>query len=125
MITRGRGTNILTFILWAMREVPQSSTHVSPWQMAFVFLPRGPCATLKDSWTGVKPLPYDLEKPVADYLYELREKLALASDFANEHVQSAQHKWASRYNLRSRDKHFEVGEQVLILTPDSTSSRVW
>jgi hypothetical protein len=35
-----------------------------------------------------------------------------------------QHRWASRYNLRSRQKRFDVGEQVLILTPDSTT-RMW
>jgi len=29
------------------------------------------------------------------------------------------------YNLRSKDKHFEVGEKVLILTPDSTASRAF
>jgi hypothetical protein len=115
----------LDFILWAMREVPQSSTQVAPWQMAFGFLPRGPCAILKDSWTGVKTLPLDLEKPVANYLCELRDKLSKANDYAAEHMQSAQQKWVSRYNLRSKDKKFEVGEQVLVLTPDSTSSRIW
>jgi hypothetical protein len=69
-----------------VREVPQSSTQVSPWQMAFGFLPRVPCAILKDTCTGVKPLPNDLAKPVADYLYELQDKLAIASDFATEYL---------------------------------------
>jgi hypothetical protein len=32
---------------------------------------------------------------------------------------------ASRYNLCTHDKKFDVGEQVLILTPDLTSSRLW
>jgi hypothetical protein len=45
--------------------------------------------------------------------------------YADEHMRSSQSKWASRYNLRARDKKFDVGEQVLILTPDSTSSRLW
>ena len=31
----------------------------------------------------------------------------------------------SRYNLRTRDKTFSVGESVLVLTPDSTSSKVF
>ena len=31
----------------------------------------------------------------------------------------------SRYNLRSRVKKFGVGDQVLILTPDATSSKVF
>jgi hypothetical protein len=30
--------------------------------------------------TGVKSLPFDLAKPVVEYLCELREKLAVAND---------------------------------------------
>jgi len=36
-----------------------------------------------------------------------------------------QEKYATHYNLRSKDKHFEVGEKVLILMPDSTASRAF
>ena len=31
----------------------------------------------------------------------------------------------ARYNLRAREKSFEIGDQVLILTPDSTSSKLF
>jgi hypothetical protein len=115
----------LDFILWAMREVPQSSLGLSPYTLAFGLEPRGPIAILRDTWTGVKQLPLDLAKPVADYLCDLREKLASANEYADEHMRTSQSKWASRYNLRAHDKKFDVGEQVLILTPDSTSSRLW
>jgi hypothetical protein len=115
----------LDFILWAMREVPQSATGLSPYVLAFGYEPQGPMSILKDSWSGHKPLPLDLAKPIADYLSDLRDKLAIANDYASVHTQAAQQKWASRYNLRTRDKTFEIGEQVLILTPDSTSSRLW
>jgi hypothetical protein len=54
--------------------------------MAFGFLPRGPCAILKDSWTGMKSLPLDSEKPVADYLCELRDKLSEANDYVSQHI---------------------------------------
>jgi len=33
--------------------------------------------------------------------------------------------YAKHYNLPSKDKHFEVGEKVLILMPDSTASRAF
>jgi hypothetical protein len=36
-----------------------------------------------------------------------------------------QSKYIARYNLRSRDKHFEIGETVLILNPGDTCSRLW
>ena len=37
----------------------------------------------------------------------------------------SKNRYMTHYNLRSRDKHFEVGEQVLILRPDSTSSHMF
>lgn len=115
----------LDFILWAMRELPHSSTGVSPWQMALGFVPRGPCAILKEAWVGETEMPPDLKVSVTDYLHELREKLAAANTYANEHVAREQKRWVSRYNLRSRDKKFTEGETVMILQPDSTASRLW
>ena len=45
--------------------------------------------------------------------------------YATTHSQREQEKYATHYNLRSKDKHFEVGEKVLILMPDSTVSRAF
>ena len=56
---------------------------------------------------------------------ELHDKLEVAKTYASSHSQREQQKYATRYNLRSKDKHFEVGEKVLILMPDSTASRTF
>jgi hypothetical protein len=40
-------------------------------------------------------------------------------------MQRVQTSWVNRYNLRARPKSFEVCDQVLILSPDTTSSRLW
>jgi hypothetical protein len=93
--------------------------------MAFGFVPRGPCAILKEAWTGETELPPDLNVSVTEYLHELREKLAAANTYANEHSAREQKRWVSRYKLRSRDKKFAEGETVMILQPDSTASRLW
>jgi hypothetical protein len=81
---------MLDYILWAMREVPHSSTGISPWQLALGFVPRGPCAILKEAWTGETELPPDLSSSVTDYLHELREKLAVANEYANVHLANQQ-----------------------------------
>jgi len=41
------------------------------------------------------------------------------------HSQREQERYATHYNLRSKDKHFEMGEKVLVLMPDSTASRAF
>lgn len=115
----------LDYVLWAMREVPHSSTGISPWQLALGFTPRGPCAILKEAWTGETELPPDLKSSVTDYLHELRDKLAIANEYANVHLANQQKIWVNRYNLRSRNKQFYDGQAVMILSPDSTTSRLW
>jgi transposase InsO family protein len=52
----------LDFILWALREVPNETTGVPPWVLAFGHLPRGPLAVLKEAWCGEVDLPLDLGK---------------------------------------------------------------
>ena len=46
-------------------------------------------------------------------------------NYAQEHSAKAQESYAKHYNRRSRDKAFKVGESVLILAPDSTTSKVF
>jgi len=58
-------------------------------------------------------------------LKEHHDKLEVAKTYATTHSQREQEKYATHYNLRSKDKQFEVGEKVLILMPDSTASRAF
>jgi transposase InsO family protein len=115
----------LDFILWALREVPNETTGVPPWVLAFGHLPRGPLAVLKEAWCGEVDLPLDLGKGASEFLNELREKMKVAQSYAQYHTARAQSRYATRYNLRSKDKHFDVGEQVLVLSPNSTASSVF
>ena len=61
------------FVLWALRAVPNSTTGLPPWLLAFSRLPRGPLAVLKDVMTGNVELPLNLGKTASEYLDELRK----------------------------------------------------
>ena len=115
----------LSCILWVYRESINETTGVPPWLLAFGRLPRGPLAVLKDTWTGEEDPPLNLGKGVVDYLHELRECLQHAEQYASSHATARQAQYTTRYNLRSRDKVFDPGEQVLILVPDSTASKTF
>jgi len=115
----------LPCILWALRESCNSTTGVPPWLLAFGRLPRGPLSVLKDTWTGAEDPPLNLGKSVTDYLKDLRQRFATAEEFASSHADTKQAQYANRYNLRSREKQFDVNEQVLVLTPDSTASKTF
>ena len=86
----------------------------------WVRLPRGPLAVIKDAMTGKMELSLNLGKTACEYLQDLRRNLEMAHSYAKEHAEKAQGKYVARYNLRAREKYFQIGEQVLILTPDST-----
>jgi len=61
--------------------------------------------------------------------FQGRENLELTQDnhdtqeYAMAHTGKAQRR--SRYNLRAKEKSFEIGQKVLVLTPDSTSSKTF
>ena len=115
----------LPCILWAFRESINETTGVPPWLLAFGRLSRGPLAVLKDTWTGEEDPPLNLGKGVVEYLRELRDRLSSAEQYASAHADKRQAQYTTRYNLRSQDKTFNIGEQVLLLVPDSTASKTF
>jgi hypothetical protein len=115
----------LDYILWALRESKNESLGVAPWTLVFSRLPRGPLSVLKESWEGARDVPFSVGKNADAYLRDLQSRLETVKQFAESHNASAQQKYTCRYNMRARDKQFAVGDQVLLLTPESTASRTF
>ena len=97
---------------------------MAPWTLVMGHLQRGPLDILKVSWCD-QELPINFGIDVQDYLKELHDKLEVAKTYATSHSQRKQEKYATHYSLSNKDRHFEVGEKVLILMPDSTASRAY
>jgi len=112
-------------ILWAMRESVNESTNVPPYTLVFGHLPRGPLAVLRDVWLNEDNYPTPKNKSTAEFLKDLRDRLDVARSYADEHAVKAQQQYVERYNRRSCDKTFTVGEHVLVLQKDSTSSKLF
>ena len=55
----------------------------------------------------------------------MRKNLEVAETYAASHSQRAKQRYVLHYNLRTRPKSFSVGDQVLILFPDNTASKVF
>jgi len=45
-------------------------------------------------------------------------------DYHESHAKSEQQRYLSKYNEKTRDKHFQVGDQVIVLIPDSTNKLI-
>ncbi|GFQ75937.1 retrovirus-related Pol polyprotein from transposon opus [Trichonephila clavata] len=106
--------------MFAYREVTHSTTGVSPYQLVYGRLPNGPLKLLKEVLTGDKEIPTGSSKSVEEYLRDLTGKLKQAHNLARGNSEKAQAEYASRYNLRSREKRLAVGDQVLVLIPSSS-----
>ena len=62
-------------MVWALREVPNATTGVSPYLLVYGRVPRGPLAILKETWTGEREVTPPLSQPVEEYLQDLRKKM--------------------------------------------------
>ena len=118
---------LLPFALWSLRTSVNETLGISPYQAVFGKIAIGPLQLVCDEWIGKRSLPLDLAKAPCEYLQELERRLKIASDYASEHAVREQDRYTHAYNLRSRDKSFQVGERVIYLMPSSTHkmTRTW
>ena len=94
---------------------------MAPYILLYGRLLKEPLAIQKDSWAGEVELPPNLDKSVTAYLQELKENLKIAAEFATKHAKAEHASYPEYYNRRSKDKHFNVGEKVLVLANDSSN----
>ena len=105
-------------LLFAYREIPQSSTGYSPFELLYGRTPRGPLALLKETWIEKKQ-----GKPISEYQFvlDLRDRIEKTCKIAQENVKNA----AGRYKI-IKDKKAELrtlqqGDEVLVLLPTDTN----
>ena len=111
---------VVPCLVWALREVPNSTTSVSPHFLLFGRVPRGPLSVLKEAWVGCRQSPDDCSKPVSKYIQDLEVNMRNAEKYARQHAAVAQQRYAKYHNVTTKDKMFRVGDQVVVLEKDST-----
>ncbi|GFS60210.1 retrovirus-related Pol polyprotein from transposon 17.6 [Trichonephila clavipes] len=73
----------LPFLLFAYREVPNTTTGVSPFRLLYGREAQGPLAILKSSWAGEIHLPTNISQSAADYLQEMKINMEKAAESAS------------------------------------------
>ncbi|XP_042899321.2 uncharacterized protein [Parasteatoda tepidariorum] len=109
----------LPFLLFSYREVPNTTTGVSPFKLLYGREARGPLSILKSSWSGEIRIPTTLSQSAVDYLQELKVRLEKAAESASLMAADKQKAYSDYFNKRSSVRNFNVGEQVVLLIPDS------
>ncbi|GFV96180.1 retrovirus-related Pol polyprotein from transposon 412 [Trichonephila clavipes] len=111
----------LPFLLFAYREVPNTTTGVSSFRLLYGREARGPLAILKSSWAGEIHLPTNISQSAADYLQEMKINMEKAAESASLTAAQKQKAYGDYFNKRSSVKNFSIGEQVVLLIPDSSN----
>ena len=108
---------LLPYLLFAYREVPQASTGFSPFELLYCRQVRGPLDILRDSWTRSPKS----SQSIISYVMLMQERLSTLADLVAHNLsqaQAAQKKW---YDRNARNRTFQTGDQVLVLLPTSTN----
>jgi len=102
---------LLPIVLWCIRE-----SRNETFMMVMGRNPANPLKLLRDTWSGENQLPQTTGKPVSEFLTELQAQIQEIHDFADEHATVEQQRYTNQYNKRAVDKHFQIGQQVIVLT---------
>ena len=110
----------LPALLFACRELPNESTHYSPFELLFGRQPRGPISILAEIWTDSEGTDENA-KELYPYVFELKKRISETMDMAcNNEAQAAETRKKYR-DQTAEERSFEVGEEVLLLLPSTTN----
>ena len=108
----------LPAILFAYREVPQSSTGFSPFELLYGRTVRGPLTLIRDVWIG-----NDQGEVYNTYQYvsNLKNKLEETCQLVHENALEAGEKYKHYYDKKARVRYMKVGDKVLVLLPTDSN----
>lgn len=107
----------IPYLLFAYREVPQSSTGFSPFELLYGRQVRGPLDILKEEWESKSPE----RQNIASYVLKMRDQLERMSTLARENITEAQKYQKTWYDKKARSRSFIPGQKVLLLLPTKES----
>ena len=100
-------------LMFAIREVPQSSTGFSPFELMYGWHPRGILDLVKERWEEGP----DEAQITVQQVMEIREHLRTVMGLARDNLSQAQAGQKRRYDQKVKVREFEPGQKVLLLMP--------
>ncbi|XP_040068602.2 uncharacterized protein LOC120841708 [Ixodes scapularis] len=109
----------LPALLFAYREVPQSSLRFSPFELLYGRTVRGPLTILREVWSNEAL--NEETKTSYSYVMELRDKLEETCKLAHQCLDEAKVKYKAYYDRKKVTREMKVGDKALILLPSDNN----
>ncbi|XP_063070441.1 uncharacterized protein LOC134461440 [Engraulis encrasicolus] len=104
---------LLPYLLFAIREVPQSSTGFSPFELLLSYRPRGLLDIAKEAWEE-QPCK---QRTIVEHVGAMKERMRVVYPIVREHMETAQRQQQASYNRPAQPREFKPGDRVLVLVP--------
>ncbi|XP_063054453.1 uncharacterized protein LOC134448729 [Engraulis encrasicolus] len=104
---------LIPYLMFAVREVPQSSTGFSPFELLLSYRPRGLLDIAKEAWEE-QPC---RQRTLIEHVGAMKERMKVIYPIVREHMEAAQRQQQAAYNRPSQPREFKPGDRVLVLVP--------
>ena len=104
---------LIPYLLFSIREVPQASTGFSPFEVLYGRAPRGMLDLAKEAWEQ-QPTRHTT---VINHVEQMHQRMRKVWPMVREHMQQAQAAQARLYDRGAQVREFQGGDKVMILVP--------
>ena len=104
---------LLPYVLFSIREVPQGSTGFSPFELLYGRRPRGLLDVAKEAWEQ-QP---STQRSIVEHVEQMHHRMTQVWPLVREHMQQAQAQQAQVYNRGAQVREFKPGDKVMVLIP--------
>ncbi len=107
---------MLPYVLFGIREVPQASTGFTPFELLFGRQRRGLLDVAKEAWEQQQPTPH---RSLVEHVSEMSQRIDRIMPLVREHLAHAQQAQQRYYNRAAQPREFQTGDQVMVSVPTS------
>ena len=104
---------LLPYLLFAVREVPQSSTGFPRFDLLYSHKPRGLLDIAKEAWEE-QPCPH---RTLIEHVLGMWDWMTAVYPIVKEHMEKAQRDQSATYNQSTQHREFKPGDSALVLVP--------
>lgn len=106
---------MIPYVLFGVREVPQASTGFTPFELLFGRQPRGLLDVAREAWEQQPTVC----RTTLEHIKAMRERIDRVMPLVREHLSKAQQDQQRLFNRAAQPREFQPGDHIMVLVPTS------